>query len=93
MKALTKVTCLGKAERNLLPPKTLQGRGKGFKETVLQGDKIKFLQPIQKGGDGESCSPTCNCRVGMTAMNVGCHSFFPLCFCKSKSGCIHAFSP
>lgn len=31
-----KVTCLGKAERKLLAVKTLQGGGKGFKETVQQ---------------------------------------------------------
>lgn len=91
------MTCLGRAERKQPPVKTLQARGEGFKRTVLRGDKIKFLQPIQKGGDGESDgesrSPTCDRRVGTTAMNVRCHSFFPLCFCKNKSGSIHVFSP
>lgn len=81
------MTCLGKAERKLLPVKTLRGSGKGFKETMLRGDKIKFLQPIQKGGDGESRSPTCDGRVGTTAVNVGCHSFFsPLFLQKIRVG-------
>lgn len=95
-KALAKGTCLGKAGRKQPPVKTRQGRGKGFKETELRRDKTKFLQPIQKGGDGESRSPTCGCRVGMTARNVGCHSFFSPLFLQNQEwvhACIQPLIP
>lgn len=85
-KAPTKVTWLGRAEREELPVKTSRGKGKGFKEAVLRGDKIKFLQ---QGQQRESCSPAHDCRAGMIGFGKECGTplvFFLLLLKKQEWG-------